>query len=80
MTKSALRTSPSVKSRGPLDRINIRTAGGDLVDLKERSAVVAALKTYKLFRAYVDRDDQEARQLVQDIIQGEIEACRTKTQ
>jgi uncharacterized protein len=74
---------PIGESRGPLDRINIRTAEGDLgdlVDLKERSAVVAALKTFKLFRAYVDRDDEEARDLIHHIVQGEIEACRTRTQ
>jgi uncharacterized protein len=71
---------PIGESRGPLDRINIRTATGDLVDLKERSAVVAALKTFKLFRAYVDRGDVEARELVDNIVQGEIEACRTKMQ
>jgi HD superfamily phosphohydrolase len=35
------------ESKGPLDRINIRTDGGTLVDVKERSSVVAALKTYK---------------------------------
>jgi HD superfamily phosphohydrolase len=40
---------PVGQSKGPLDRINIRTDGGTLVDLKERSSVVAALKTYKLF-------------------------------
>jgi uncharacterized protein len=46
------------KSKGPLDRIMVRTDGGDnLVDLRERSVVVSALKTFKLLRAYIDKDD-----------------------
>jgi uncharacterized protein len=65
------------ESKGPLDRINIRTDGGVLVDLQERSSVVAALKTYKLFRAYVDRADDVALNAVTKIVKGEIETCRT---
>ena len=67
---------PIDKSKGPLDRINIRTETNELVDLKERSSVVGALKTYKLFRAYVGREDVEAQSAVERIIQGEIEKCR----
>lgn len=66
------------ESKGPLDRINIRTSGGTLVDLKERSSVVAALKTYKLFRAYADRTDTEAHSAVKRAIEQEIETCRTR--
>jgi HD superfamily phosphohydrolase len=64
------------QSKGPLDRINIRTSGDALVDLKERSSVVGALKTYKLFRAYFDRTDGEAQDAVTRISGEEIEACR----
>jgi hypothetical protein len=70
---------PVGQSKGPLDRINIRTDGGTLVDLKERSSVVAALKTYKLFRAYADRTDTSAQDAVKGIVEGEIEKCRTST-
>ncbi|RWP38240.1 hypothetical protein [Mesorhizobium sp.] len=42
---------PVSQSNGPLDRINIRTDGGSLVDLAERSNVVAALKTFKLLQS-----------------------------
>lgn len=65
------------ESKGPLDRINILTEGGMLVDLKEKSSVVAALKTYKLFRAYADRSDSEAEKAVKQIVEGEIGKCRT---
>jgi HD superfamily phosphohydrolase len=68
------------ESKGPLDRINIRTDGGALVDLKERSKVVAALKTYQLFRAYSDRDDTQSKDALERIVHEEVEKCRTKTQ
>ena len=67
---------PVGRSKGPLDRINIRTDGGHLVDLRERSSVVAALKDYKLLRAYVDRTDSEAASVVDSIVDGEVEKCR----
>lgn len=63
------------ESKGPLDRINIRTDAGKLVDLKERSAVVAALKTFKLFRTYASSDDGEAQGVVRAILQEEIKTC-----
>lgn len=67
---------PIGESKGPLDRINIRTDGGILVDLKERSSVVAALKTFKLLRAYSDRDDQQAQDATKLIVEEEIRKCR----
>jgi len=66
------------ESKGPLDRINIRTESGALVDLKERSNVVAALKKFKLFRAYSDRSDTEALGAITAITEQEIETCRTQ--
>jgi len=67
------------ESKGPLDRINVRTNAGAPIDLKERSSVVAALKTYKLFRAYADRADTEAQDAIRRIVEGEIETCRKQT-
>ncbi len=66
----------AVGSRGPAERINVRTDGGSLVDLKKRSRVVASLADFMLFRAYHDRDDAEAGGIVDNIINGEVEACR----
>jgi HD superfamily phosphohydrolase len=63
---------PITETDGPLDQINIRTDSGRLVDLAERSKVVAELRTYKLFRAYHDEDDEEAEKTVNDVIQARI--------
>jgi HD superfamily phosphohydrolase len=68
------------ESKGPLDCINVLTDGGQLVDLKERSSVVAALKTYKLFRVYVNRESTETQDAVKRIVKGEIEKCLIRTQ
>jgi HD superfamily phosphohydrolase len=67
---------PLDKSKGPLDRINIQTDGGVLVDLRERSSVVSALKVYKLFRVYADEHDAGAKRAIEGIVQGEIQACQ----
>lgn len=63
------------ESEGPLDRINVRTDGGNLIDLRERSSVVRALRTYKIFRAYYERHDEKAKKLTKEITKGEIKAC-----
>ena len=49
------------ESKGPLDQINIRTDGGYLVDLAQRSKVVAELQTFKLFRVYYADGDVGAK-------------------
>jgi len=64
------------ESVGPLDRINIRTDGGMLVDLEQRSSVVAALNTFQLFRAYFDPDDGAARSDIERIAGEEVVACQ----
>lgn len=64
------------EAQGPLDRINIYTNGGRLVDLKQRSAVVAAVKPFKLFRVYYERNDTETQKTVSAIIDGEINNAR----
>ena len=56
------------QTKGPLDQINIRTEGNKLVDLKSRSPVVASLKTFKLARAYVSRDDADAKEMVDKLV------------
>lgn len=64
------------ESQGPLDRINIYTNGGKLVDLKQRSAVVAAVKPFKLFRVYSKRSDMNTQKVVSAIVDGEISDAR----
>lgn len=63
-------------SEGPTERINVRTEGGELVDLKQRSRVVASLADFLLLRAYHDRDDSEAAGVIAGIVEGEVRACR----
>ena len=60
------------ETKGPLDQINIRTDDGFLVDLAQRSKVVAELQTYKLLRIYHDGDDAEARSKINEIIDTRI--------
>jgi len=60
------------ETKGPLDQINIRTDGGHLVDLAQRSKVVAELQAYKLFRVYHDGDDVEAKNKINQIIDARI--------
>jgi hypothetical protein len=60
------------ETKGPLDQINIRTAGGHLVDLAKRSTVVAELETYKLFRVYHADEDEEAKEEITAIIDARI--------
>jgi hypothetical protein len=57
------------ETKGPLDQINIRTAGGRLVDLAQRSKVVAELETFKMLRAYHPNEDEEAKNAVNAIIE-----------
>jgi uncharacterized protein len=64
------------KSKGPLDRIMIGTDGNELVDLQERSSVVRGLKTFKLMRVYVDRNDADALKLVENAIREEKQKCQ----
>lgn len=53
-----------------LDRILVETSQGNLVDLREESAVVRALKTFGEYRVYT-RDDAAADK-VRAIIEGEL--------
>lgn len=63
-------------SRGPVEQINVRTEGGALIDLKQRSDVVAGLQDFKLTRAYFDRDHPRVEEEIRAIINGEVQACR----
>ncbi len=61
--------------KAPLNQIYIRmpdgTAGGKIVDLKECSDVVRSLETFKFFRVYVADEDEEAKKIVGQAIDGE---------
>ena len=57
------------ESKGPLNQIRTRTANGDILDLAEFSATVAAIEKFHLFRAYIDRDDTEAMTIIEQTIE-----------
>jgi uncharacterized protein len=61
------------ETKGPLNQINIRTEGDKLVDLAERSKVVAQLETYKAFRIYHPENDTEAMNQINQIIDARIQ-------
>jgi hypothetical protein len=67
------------ESKGPLNQITIRTQGtksAELVDLRERSAVVKAIETFRLNRAYVRENDFESDTFVQQLIQKGVEDAK----
>ena len=53
------------ESKGPLNQIRIKTTDNNLVDLGEKSKVVAAIEPFKLFRVYLSEDDTEAKSFVE---------------
>lgn len=77
LTDKAKRTpyKPGRGTSGPTEQINVRTDGGTLIDLKQRSEVVSALSDFKLTRLYHDREDRDATATIEKIIDGEIAQC-----
>lgn len=63
---------PFKQTTGPLNQILIRVEGGRICDMAERSRVVSGVETFELFRAYVDKDDHEARAAVNAAIEEEL--------
>ncbi|HXW72173.1 MAG TPA: hypothetical protein VEK34_12145 [Methylocella sp.] len=60
---------------GPTERINVLTDGGSVVDLAERSRIVASLPSFKLFRVYYDCTNEKFLQRSKQIINDEIKTC-----
>ena len=58
-----------------MQRINVRTEGGALIDLKQSSDVVAALRDFKLARAYFDAEHPELERDIRAIVEKEVEEC-----
>ena len=59
-----------------MERIWVRSEGGALMDLMQRSHVVGALRKFTLSRAYFDRDRNDIAKSIQNIIDKEVKACR----
>lgn len=60
------------ETTGPLNQIRIKEIDGNIIDVAELSPVVRALTTFRLFRAYVDRTDSEARDAVYRIVDDQL--------
>ena len=58
------------KDKGPLNQIRI-VDGDKLIDLKDRSETVRAIRKFKLMRVYLDEDDTEAKDFVVSAIKEE---------
>jgi hypothetical protein len=65
----------SQESKGPLNQIRIKTDDDELVDLGDRSRVVRAIKPFRVFRLYCAEGDDEARSLMDRLIQGAKDAA-----
>ncbi len=59
---------PFQESKGPLNQIRIRSDVDDrILDMADRSPVVAALESFEVFRAYTDEEDAEAVAVIRDV-------------
>ena len=63
------------ESLGPVERINVRTEGGALIDLKQRSKVVASLQDFTLTRAYFDPEHPSLERDICAILEKEVNKC-----
>ena len=59
-------------SNGHTEQINVRTDGGELIDIRQRSEIVKSLSIHRLTRAYYDESDADALQVIKGIVEGEI--------
>lgn len=58
--------------KGPFNRIHIKDENGDISDIADHSPMIAALKPFEMFRAYVYSDDTEAQDVVESIVEDAI--------
>lgn len=63
-------------TKGPTERINVRTDGNELLDLGRSSEVVGALQPFHLARVYYARGDGNAYAKIKTIIDEEVNQCR----
>lgn len=59
------------ESDGPLNQIQIMTSDGRQIDICECSPIIKAISPFKLFRAYFDANDSEAREFIEKTIEEE---------
>lgn len=64
VSRSAYKTENG--SQGPIERINVKTEGGSLMDLRQRSKVVASIGDFKVMRAYYDPDQVNVKKKIRN--------------
>lgn len=69
-SRSAYNTE--IGSRGPIERINIRTDGGCPMDLGQRSRVVQSIGEFKVTRAYFDPSESDIEKIILKIVDEEV--------
>lgn len=67
------------QTKGPLNQILIRDRDRNLVDVKNLSPVVRAIKEFEGLRAYVSRDDQKIQSILQDAVAKGVKYAKSKT-
>lgn len=63
------------QSKGPLNQIMVLEPDGSLVDLKRRSSVVSAIRSYKIDRYYLHRGDEHSKNFLCNIIKGKCDGA-----
>lgn len=59
------------EEKGPLNRIMVEAIDdGKVTDISEHSPMIAALRPFEFFRAYVAEDDHDAREAVAKVFEG----------
>jgi uncharacterized protein len=56
------------EAKGPFNKIHIKDQTGNISDIADHSPMIAALKPFEMFRAYVYAEDSEARDVVEEIV------------
>lgn len=63
------------QSKGPLNQIMVLEPDGKLVDLKQRSSVVSAIRSYKIDRYYLHREDEHSKNFLENLIKGKCDVA-----
>lgn len=64
------------ESKGPLNQIHIQDASGGLIDIVNLSPAVQAIDAFSMSRAYINPDDRETLEFLDDLIKKETAECQ----
>jgi len=66
------------ENNGPMEQINVRTDGGEFIDLVQRSEIVKSLSKFSLNRVYYDSNKDNALNEISKIIDREVDDVGNK--